>query len=40
MTKSFVVVGLSLSVAMGLTTIVTNIWVCPPKYVEVQDPYF
>jgi hypothetical protein len=25
---------------MGLTTILTTIRVCPPKYVEVQNPYF
>jgi hypothetical protein len=25
---------------MGLTTILTTIWVCPPKYAEVQNPYF
>jgi hypothetical protein len=25
----------SLSSAMGLTTILTTIWVCPPKYAEV-----
>ena len=30
----------SLSLAMGLTTILTTIWVCPPKYAEVQNPYF
>jgi hypothetical protein len=26
----------SLSLAMGLTTI----WVCPPKYAQVWNPYF
>jgi len=26
--------------AMGLTTILTTIWVCPPKYAYVQNPYF
>jgi hypothetical protein len=25
----------SLSLAMGLTTILTTIWVCPPKYTQV-----
>jgi hypothetical protein len=30
----------SLSLAMGLTTILTTIWVCPPKYAQVQNPYF
>ena len=30
----------SLSSTMGLTTILTTIWVCPPKYAEVQNPYF
>ena len=25
----------SLSLAMGLTTILTTIWVCPPKYTRV-----
>jgi hypothetical protein len=24
---------------MGLTTILTTIRVCPPKYAEVQNPY-
>jgi hypothetical protein len=24
---------------MGLTTILTTIWVCPPKSVTVQNPY-
>jgi hypothetical protein len=30
----------SLSLAMGLTTILTTIWVCPPKYAHVQNRYF
>jgi hypothetical protein len=30
----------SLSLTMGLTTILTTIWVCPPKYAPVQNPYF
>jgi hypothetical protein len=30
----------SLSLAMGLTTIVTTICVCPPKSAQVQKPYF
>ena len=25
---------------MGLTTILTTIWVCPPKCAKVQNPYF
>jgi len=25
---------------MGLTTILTTIWVCPPKYAQVRTPYF
>jgi hypothetical protein len=25
---------------MGLTTILTTIWVCPPKFALVQNPYF
>jgi hypothetical protein len=29
----------SLSLAMGLTTILTTIWVRPPKYIYVQNPY-
>jgi hypothetical protein len=29
-----------LSLAMGLTTILTTIWVCPPKYTQVQNSYF
>jgi hypothetical protein len=29
----------SLRLAMGLTTILTTIWVCPPKSVTVQNPY-
>jgi hypothetical protein len=29
----------SLRLAMGLTTILTTIWVCPPKPVTVQNPY-
>jgi hypothetical protein len=29
----------SLGLAMGLTTILTTIRVCPPKYAEVQNPY-
>ena len=28
----------SLSLAMVLTTILTTIWVCPPKYTHVQIP--
>ena len=28
----------SLSLAMVLTTILTTIWVCPPKYTYVQIP--
>jgi hypothetical protein len=30
----------SLSLAMGLTTILTIICLCPPKYAHVQNPYF
>jgi hypothetical protein len=30
----------SLSLDMGLTTILTTIRVCPLKYVKVQNPYF
>ena len=30
----------SLSLAMGLTTILTTIWVCPPKSAYVLNPYF
>jgi hypothetical protein len=30
----------SLSLAMGLTTILTTIWDCPLKYTDVHDPYF
>jgi 2-polyprenyl-3-methyl-5-hydroxy-6-metoxy-1,4-benzoquinol methylase len=30
----------SLSLAMGLATILTTIWACPPKYAQVQNPYF
>src|SRR6188472_2176019 len=29
----------SLRLAMGLTTILTTIWVCPPKSAIVQNPY-
>jgi hypothetical protein len=30
----------SLSLAMGLTTILTTIWACPPKYAQVQNRYY
>ena len=33
-------VASSLSLAMVLTTILTTIWACPPKYAQVQNPYF
>jgi hypothetical protein len=30
----------SLSLTMGLTTILTTICLCPPKYAHMQNPYF